>query len=336
MLPDWFSTVVMTGSIAAARIVCCVAENGCTRIDPDGRRVLAARLSYRDIGRDTGLSSSTIPKAIREAIDRGWLSVSYPESARAPNLYFIPVSISAPGNAAIPGLETGAPTTAKSEAGAASKIEVSRPETASKIALVGTAKIEAVREPPGPVALNRGPAMPVTVPEGAETSSKFEVVTTAKIEDPYGGDDGGGNLEITKSLNTVTPHQHHHDAELLRILESYGFGDAGEFLDKHHPDRVRAALEFVRSLTGINNPGAFLRHIVERPGKIPAPIAPKSAFPTGSLTERNRQIEKSWERYWASGKGDEQLARVRAKLAERNEEDEDDGGVSGGTTPTAT
>jgi len=262
MLPDWFSTVVMSGSLAAARIVCCVAENGRTMIDAGGRRVIAARLSYRYIQQDCGLSSSSIHRAIKEAKDKGWLSVSYAGSYSVATTYSIPVTPPAPENEAA--------ATAKIEADAAFKIEAPRPDSASKSEAGGAFKTEAASEPDQPVSANRDSAMPEGSIGDAEATAKIEAPGAFKSGALYGGDGGGAGRVTRTSLVTGNPH-HHHDGELLKKLEEYGFGDAEEFVERHHPERVYAAIDFVESLRGVKNPGAFIRRTVERPGEVPEP-----------------------------------------------------------------
>ena len=114
----------------------------------------------------------------------------------------------------------------------------------------------------------------------------------------------------------------------MQKLEQQGFGDAAHFIERHGPERVEEALDFVASLRGIKNPGAFLRRVVERPGKIPEPYDPQA--------EMIRQHLKSWGNpRWGRAGG--QAAGASVEPAESEEDCEDDtDGASAGTTPSAT
>ena len=274
MLPDWFSTVVMTGSLAAIRVICCISENGRAMTDADGRRVITARLSYKELRRDCRMGPTTLSSALRLAQDRGWLSVSSAGSHGFAAIYSIPVSLPAAGNRSYTDTET-----------------VSEPDTknVSSSPDIDTENVSGIDtenvSEPGPaetVSSSRGPAMKDS--PGDEPESDTESVSEGDTEPVvhYGGGDDGSNREITKSnLNTGTPHHHHHDADLIRILESYGFNDTEEFLDKHHPDRVRAAVAHVESLKGVKNRGGMIRRTVERPGGVTSPYNPIYAGPLG-------------------------------------------------------
>jgi hypothetical protein len=111
-------------------------------------------------------------------------------------------------------------------------------------------------------------------------------------------------------------------------LNQYGFTDAVSFVARHGPERVAAAVAYIKPLRDVKNPGALIRRTVERTGEIPEPYDREA--------EMIRQHLKSWGNPRV-GRAGGQAAGAATEPAESEEDCEDDTeGVSGGTTPSAT
>ncbi|MEW6142292.1 MAG: hypothetical protein AB1597_03940 [Chloroflexota bacterium] len=222
MLPDWFAKAVMSGSFAAIRIVCYIAENGKESVGPDGRRVIIACVTYRELQRACGFSNRrTITNAISDAVAAGWLSLrrSY---ARGSSVYIVPLALS--GSVSEPGV----------------------------------------------------------------TSSHNFLASTGSPDEPIHDSGGrGGNDDVIHPEYRDIDNHHHH--ELVQKLNRYGFSDAASFVERHSPERIEAAIRFIKTLKGVRNWGALIRRTVERPGEIPRPPAPEELYydgPFGHLVAR--------------------------------------------------
>lgn len=266
MLPDWFAKAVMSGSFAAVRIICHIAENGEESFGPDGRRVITACLTYRELQSACGFSNRrSIASGIAYAVKAGWLIAQRPVHPRAPSRYLVPLSLSGSLTEPhpYPQPSVGPMTGSISEPISGSSGEPycgskSEPQTTSRRS---------------PTALSGSLGEPC---RGSESEPLYD-------DKGRGGNDDDIHPEYRDIDN------HHHNLELVQKLNRYGFSDAASFVKRHSPDRIEAAIKFIKTLKGVRNRGALIRRTVERPGEIPRPPAPEELYydgPFGHLVAR--------------------------------------------------
>jgi hypothetical protein len=310
MLPDWVDRAAMTASLATLRIMHCIAANGRMTNGPGGRQVIAASFSNRELQHYCGLSGGSIIDGARRGVAAGWLTVRYPANPYEPALYCLPVNP--------PVSESSAPPVPESRTG----------DTP------GNETTPVLKSGTGPVPESE------TGGESAESRiSSFELRSEPDSESGsppvpesgtyHGGGNGGGDGgDINREIKQEIYNHHHHEEGLLQKLEQQGFGDAAHFIERHGPERVEEALDFVASLRGIKNPGAFLRRVVERPGKIPEPYDPQA--------EMIRQHLKSWGNPRWGRAGGQAVGAVAEPAESEDDCDDDTDSASAGTTPAAT
>jgi hypothetical protein len=298
MMPEWLPDAVMSGSQAAARIVCYIARNGEPFTGDDGQQAVTARVSYRQFQQACGFSNrNAVSSGIREAAGAGWLFVRKPARRRALTEYIVPLKLTGTKNVLPAGL----------------------PPVPS---LCGTNSVPMTGTETEP---QNGDGNAVS----NVTGTKNVPISGTKNEPLY--DDGGrgrNDDDVSRdSINSIN-HHHHHNGELVRKLNQCGFTDAVSFVARHGPERVAAAVAYIKPLRDVKNPGALIRRTVERPGEIPEPYDREA--------EMIRQHLKSWGNPRV-GRAGGQVAGAAAEPAESEIDYEDDKeGVGGGTTPSAT
>ncbi len=271
MLPEWFAYIGDEVPPGVLRLLLCLAAAGEEVTLSNGSPGLRACISVREIRRRTGLALSSICRAVRRAQADGWLEMEPRELLNLPATYILPCPAASPEDAP---REERAPVKRTPPVSNAGTAPVSNLET-PPVSAVGTPPVPGKRTaPPGP----DGP------PGSLEPRTETQPAEGVSAGGTAGGrgDGGGGEGYPGKTLSNLvdpvpgTPH-HHHSPGLVKKLRAFGFADAAQVAERHTRTRIEAAIAYVESLPGVNNPGALLRKTLEEAADIPPPVTIRPA-----------------------------------------------------------